>query len=184
MINGLTYIYDFISENEESNLISIIDSYPWEDSLKSRRVQQYGFKYDYLKKTADSSSYIGPIPFWIQHYCQKLFDKKYFHKIPDQVIINEYLPGQGISKHVDCIPCFDKTIASLSLNSFCIMDLEHIKTHKSGSLMLEPRSLLVFTDEARYDWMHSIPFRKEDEFSNKTFIRGRRISLTFRNVIL
>ena len=38
--------------------------------------------------------------------------------------VNEYLPGQGIAQHVDCVPCFGGTVASLSLLSPCTMRLE------------------------------------------------------------
>lgn len=46
---------------------------------------------------------------------EKLFLDKLFNKIPDQLIINEYLPGQGIAPHIDCVPCFTETIVSISL---------------------------------------------------------------------
>src|SRR6185295_19353893 len=98
------------------------------------------------------------------------------------VIVNEYEPGQGISRHVDCVPCFGDTIASLSLNSTCMMELEQPKTSRKGSIMLAPCSLLVLTGEARYDWMHSIPARKEDEHNFQKYPRQRRVSLTFRTV--
>ena len=50
---------------------------------------------------------------------------------------------------------------------------------------LDPRSIIVLKDEARYKWMHSIPPRKSDisPFGDK-IKRGTRVSLTFRKVIL
>jgi alkylated DNA repair dioxygenase AlkB len=39
----------------------------------------------------------------------------------DQLIINEYMPGQGINKHVDRIDIFENYICSLSLGSDCVM---------------------------------------------------------------
>jgi alkylated DNA repair dioxygenase AlkB len=101
--------------------------------------------------------------------------------MPDQVIINEYLPGQGISPHTDCIPCFGKTIASLSLGSPCVMDF--CKGIEKHSLMLERRSLLVLLDGARYEWQHGILARKTDKHDGQIINRTRRLSLTFRNVI-
>ena len=46
--------------------------------------------------------------------------------------------------------------------------------------------LLVMKDEARHDWMHRINARKSDPGNkgNGKRIRGRRVSLTFRNVII
>lgn len=39
----------------------------------------------------------------------------------DQLIVNEYEPGQGINPHIDNIKLFKSDIASLSLGSDCIM---------------------------------------------------------------
>lgn len=41
-MNGLTYIKDFITEDEELNLISFINSMEWNCEL-SRRTQHYGY---------------------------------------------------------------------------------------------------------------------------------------------
>ena len=51
-------------------------------------------------------------------------------------------------------------------------------------VFLEPRSLVVLKGEARYGWMHGIPARKNDDVSGRTVRRSRRVSLTFRKVIL
>jgi alkylated DNA repair dioxygenase AlkB len=51
-------------------------------------------------------------------------------------------------------------------------------------VLLEPRSLVVLKGEARYGWMHGIPARKSDDVEGRTLKRSRRVSLTFRKVIL
>lgn len=183
MIQGLSYLPEFVTQTEQENLLSEIDKQTWLLDIR-RRTQHYGYKYDYTRKLVDSSLFLGPIPNWLQPYTQRLVDQKIFEKLPDQIIINEYNPGQGISRHVDCVPCFGDTIASLSLNSTCMMELEQLKSSKKGTIMLAPLSLLVLTGEARHDWMHSIPARKEDTFNFEVFPRQRRVSLTFRTVKL
>lgn len=45
---------------------------------------------------------------------------------------------------------------------------------------LEPRSLLILKDDARYQWKHGIAAGKSDNGVK----RQRRVSLTFRKVIL
>jgi len=50
--------------------------------------------------------------------------------------------------------------------------------------MLEPRSLIVLKGEARYEWAHGIAKRKSDNWQGQVFKRTRRVSLTFRTVIL
>jgi alkylated DNA repair dioxygenase AlkB len=182
MIDGLKYFHNFIGEDEEKELIRLIDAEVWSMDLK-RRTQHYGYKYDYTKKRVDSSMYVGLIPAWIASYCTRLTGLG-FKKKPDQVIINEYLPGQGIAKHVDCVSCFGETVASLSLGSTCSMEFEHVDSHKIGSTILGPRSMLILSGPARYEWMHSISARKEDVFDGEPLPRGRRISLTFRTVKL
>ena len=65
---------------------------------------------------------IGELPWWLEVLRYRLQKESYMQDGTDQTIINEYLPGQGISSHIDCEPCFEDTIVSLSLGSGCIMD--------------------------------------------------------------
>lgn len=162
-IDGLIYTKNYITIEQEKFLISQIDQQPWLADLK-RRVQHYGYKYDYKARKITPDLKIDDVPAWLQI-------------LPnfDQVIINEYLTGQGITPHIDCIPCFSDTICSLSLLESCEMILE--RDNIKHSIILEPRSLLIFQGEARYKWKHSIPQRKSN-------IKNRRVSITYRKVIL
>lgn len=179
-IPGLSYITEYVESEQELALISIIDTKPWIVELK-RKTQHYGYKYDYKSRSIDPSHYIGLVPDWLQQISERLYCEGVFHKIPDQVIINEYEPGQGISAHIDCIPCFDKVICSLSLGSTCVMNFTRNDVKKS--ILLKPRSLLILKDEARYSWKHGIAARKSDKFQGISLFRNRRISLTFRSTL-
>lgn len=183
MIKGLTYISDFLSKRDQEYLVEIVDQQSWLLDLR-RRTQQYGYKYDYTKKVADSSMYLGSLPDWIDPYNHRLVSEGYFSQTPDQVIVNEYQPGQGIGRHTDCVKCFGHTIVSLSLLSTCVMDFEKFNSYQKESIVLEPGALLVLSGKARYDWMHSIAARKTDIIDDQEIQRTRRISLTFRNMIL
>ena len=99
--------------------------------------------------------------------------------IPDQAIVNEYEPGQGISPHIDCEPCFGNRIFSLSLGSSASMYFTHPSKEKV-EVALAPKSLIMMVGEARYAWKHSIPARKQDNGTK----RDRRVSLTFRKVVI
>ena len=103
---------------------------------------------------------------------------------PDQLIVNEYEPGQGITAHVDCVPCFGPVVCSLTLGSQCVMELSAIKGGGTESLLLERGSLLVLAGESRYHWRHAIPGRKSDQIGEQVIQRSRRVSLTFRTVIV
>jgi alkylated DNA repair dioxygenase AlkB len=95
------------------------------------------------------------------------------------MLVNEYVPGQGIAPHRDYAP-FDRTVVSLSLLTACVMDFKQAESERRESLLLEPRSLLVLTDEARYEWQHGIAPRKSDRWQGRNLPRGRRLSVTFR----
>lgn len=176
-IPGLTYITNYITVEYENELIALIDSQKWNLDLK-RRTQHYGYKYDYTARSVNASYYLGEKPYWVDELCSKLGSDRIFIEKPDQVIINEYMPGQGIASHIDCVPCFAGTICSLSLGSGCIMDLSWGDIKRC--INLDPRSLLILKDDARYQWKHGIAARKSDNGVK----RQRRISLTFRKVIL
>ena len=182
-ISGLTYIPDFITFAEQDFLLSQIDQQPWLTDLK-RRVQHYGYKYDYKARTVDHNAYLGSLPGWLSSLSNKLHNDGIFPSVPDQVIVNEYLPGHGISAHIDCVPCFADTISSLSLASSCIMEFSNPKTGEKKSIVLEERSLIVLSGPARYEWQHAIPARKSDIINGIKTERARRVSLTFRNIIL
>lgn len=181
-IAGLRYLPNFIDEETEAALTATIDQQPWLNDLK-RRVQHYGWRYDYKARGITQDLRIGAIPDWLAGLCERLSAEGVFSLTPNQVIINEYQPGQGISTHVDCVPCFGDTIASLSLGSACVMDFIHATTGEKQSHLLERRSLLVLSDDARYHWQHAIPARKSDKWHGQTLPRARRISLTFRTFV-
>lgn len=182
-IPGLQYIPEYITEDEHAQLLEDIDRQIWQEDLK-RRVQHYGYKYDYKKRAVDYSMYLGELPDWLLTIAQKFDERKLVTKIPDQVIINEYKPGQGIAAHIDCPPCFDKTIISLSLGSTCVMEFTNVKTKVKIPILLYPRSLIVLQGESRYEWQHGIPQRQTDKYEGRKFVRTRRVSLTFRNILL
>ncbi len=183
-IKGLNYVADFISDNEHTEVWEAINKEIWLDDLK-RRVQHYGYKYDYKRRSLNYSMYIGHIPEWTNFIAERFVSKGHMKQLPDQLIVNEYLPGQGIADHIDCEPCFEDTVISLSLGSPCIMEFKN-KNEKRDKheVLLEPKSLVVITDEARYNWTHGIPAREKDKWLDKTIYRKTRISLTFRKVIL
>lgn len=178
-VAGLTYCRGLLATDEQEAVLQAVDARPWLSDLK-RRVQHYGYKYDYRARKIDPSMYVGPLPSFAIEIAQKLLDRALLDEMPDQLIVNEYEAGQGITAHIDCEPCFKNTIATVSLGSSCVMDLICVATKEVKPVMLDVGSALVLRDEARYEWMHRIQARKSDD----GVPRRRRVSLTFRNVIL
>lgn len=175
-ISGLIYLQNYISDHHHAWLIGQIDSQVWDTSMK-RRVQHYGYRYDYKARNVTDEMYLGDLPPWLERIAQQLNDDGLIDVVPDQVIINEYEPGQGISAHIDCQPCFGHRIFSISLGSSAIMEFTQAGKEKV-EVMLAPRSMVMMYGEARYNWKHAIPARKQDNGINRT----RRLSLTLRKV--
>lgn len=180
-IPGLNYICDYISIEQQQQLLNNIDQQQWETRLK-RRVQHYGYRYDYKNGSLSSSSYLGLLPDWLQSIANRFCTDGLTSTVSDQVIVNEYEPGQGITSHIDCVPCFGNTILILSLGSKCVMDFSNPQTAETASLLLLPGSVLVLQKAARYEWMHGIAARKKDKYQGQELVRTRRVSMTFREV--
>merc|ERR1711953_610428 len=122
----------------------------------------------------------------------------------DQLTVNEYQPGIGISSHVDAHSAFEDGIAAVTLGAGVVMEFRKPVPNESGkvtmgkhhrmappppetlqqvqkNVWLPPNSLLVIKGEARYAWTHGIAWRKTDCLTpEKILPRGRRASLTFR----
>ena len=182
-VPGLKYVAGFVADADEAPLLAAVDAEPWLADLK-RRVQHYGYRYDYTARKVDPTMFLGPLPEWAQPLAARLVADGHMPTAPDQLIVNEYEPGQGISAHVDCVPCFGPVVCSLTLGSQCVMELTSVAGDGAESLLLERGSLLVLNGESRYKWRHAIPGRKSDKFDGLVLPRGRRVSLTFRTVLI
>lgn len=182
-IAGLSLYADFVDAETAHALITFIDGQIWMTGLK-RRVQHYGYVYDYRARSIDPSMYLGGLPARFAALGERLLAAGIFDRLPDQCIVNEYLPGQGIANHTDCEPCFGDVIASLSLGSGCMMRFTPVGAGEVAEVYLPPNSLLVMTGAARYDWQHGIAPRKSDVVAGQKIGRGRRLSLTLRTVIV
>ena len=117
-VPGLYYAEYALTMDEEKELVEKIKQGDWINDL-SRRVQHYGYKYDYKKRKINKDDYLGELPEWTQKLEKKIFDliKNSDIELPynkfDQLIVNEYKAGQTISAHVDCVPCFEDGIVSV-----------------------------------------------------------------------
>ena len=170
-IPGLKIIEDFITKEEEESILKEINSKEWLTNIK-RRVQHYGYEFNYLTNNIDVTKKIGDLP----SYC----DKFYFKDDVDQLTINEYEPGIGIKPHIDTHSAFEDGLYVISLESDIVMLFQKEDVHKN--VVLPRRSLLILEKESRYAWRHCIWYRKQDLIDGRLVNRKRRISLTFRKV--
>lgn len=70
-IPGLYIIPEFVSEQEQQALLAHIDSQPWQH-LAKRRVQHYGFKFEYSQRGVDMNHTAEHMPEWTQDIVQRL----------------------------------------------------------------------------------------------------------------
>ena len=109
--------------------------------------------------------------------------KNYFDEIGDfdQLTVNDYIPGQGIPPHIDTHSPFEEVFMAISLNSEATMTFKSPEG-EFRHISLKPNSLMIFSGEGRYNWLHSIPTRKFDKVNGLIKSRRRRISLTYRKL--
>ena len=155
-IAGLRYIEDFLSSDEQDSAIDAIDAAPWRDDLR-RRVQHYGWRYDYRSRIVTPDMRLGAFPPWLFHLAGKLHHAGHFDQFPDQAIVNEYQPGQGIAMHMDR-QCFGPVVATISLADDWRMDFRPLRQPEASTehLLLRAGSVLALSDDARYRWLHGI----------------------------
>ncbi|RWR75780.1 Oxoglutarate/iron-dependent dioxygenase [Cinnamomum micranthum f. kanehirae] len=188
----LFYIPNFISESEESQLLHQIYHAPkskWK-ALKNRRLQNWG------GVVHEKGLLPQDLPPWLTAVTQRISEQTGLFPSPiNHVLINEYLPDQGIMPHQDG-PAYFPVVAILSLGSSVAMNFtphqrlrdytneeisaakgsnsdeggteidtniflkevtsRQMDDHQPFSILLMPRSLLVFKDMAYSDYLHGI----------------------------
>ena len=184
---GFKYVPNFITEEEEMDFVAQIDAAKWNSGQLKRRVQHYGWRYDYGERQIDESMHLGNLPDWAKTLGKRLVENGLMQSgdqgvVPDQVIVNEYTAMQGISRHIDQPQSFAEPVATISLLETWGMVFRRRGSKEKVEKALERRSVAVLTGDARYKWTHEIPSRKYERVreDGKRVERGRRISLTFR----
>ena len=182
-VPGLNFLEGFLTPEEQSCCVRWIDSADgeWRNDL-SRRVQHYGWRYDYKGRAITPDMHLGALPDWLDKIAQKLHDETgLFDRVPEQVIVNEYLPGQGIATHIDHRG-FGPTVCMVSLLDDWEMDFSEHWKDKTPAL-LQRGSGVLLTGPSRSLWQHGIAPRKSEPLDNGRRDRKRRLSLTFRTVV-
>lgn len=176
---GLFLYPDFIDEAREQQLLAEIDSQTWiVDYL--RRLQYYGYRNE-LDKPYDLIPFPIEMPPLMRQLSEELVEQKIILRQPDQVIINEYVPGEGIKPHKDRA-YYENQICGVNLGSGCIMRFIRGKNEEVIDVEVPRRSVYVMQDDARKKWKHAIPPRKKDNIDGTLKHRERRISITYRKV--
>lgn len=183
-IAGLFIWREFFSEDAALSIakhVAALDGWAGvSDGPKSRRVIHNGYKYDYRKmalpvKTIAIPEILAGLAGLVAPTI--LGESKTF----DQLIINEYTPGQGIASHVDHPHQFGDVVFCVSLGAGTTI----VFTHPDGRV--SPRwmpagSAYAMTGESRHTWRHGIEAKKCDYVGSSRVPRGIRYSLTYRTI--
>lgn len=176
---GLFLYPDFIDEAREQQLLHEIDTQTWiVDYL--RRLQYYGYRNE-LDKPYDLIPFPIAMPPLIHQLSQELVEQEIVDLQPDQVIINEYVPGEGLKPHKDRA-YYENQICGVNLGSSCVMRFIKGKNEEIVDVEIPRRSVYVMQDDARKKWKHGIPPRKKDKVDGNVHHRERRVSITYRKV--
>lgn len=187
------YIPNFITKEEEKYLINKVYDAPkpkW-TYLSNRKLQDYG------GVPHKNGMIVEAIPTWLQTFTDRVSQLKIFgDKTANHVLINEYLPGQGIMPHFDG-PLFYPTISTISCGSHTVLEFCDADRQIKCKLLLEPCSVVILKDDMYTTYLHSIKEVMEDIIDSdcinlnscgdkysigQEMKRGTRISLTIRNV--
>ena len=179
--HGAALVPDIVTEAEEQRILLRISQAPWMTDL-SRRVQHFGYQYNYRGPTNGRHDPAPPFPRWAEVIGARL--APYFDcRRPEQCIVNKYRPGQGIGMHADHAS-FGRIVVSLSLGDAWTMNFRpraarpYVREGLASDevALLPRRSALVLRGQARSAWMHGIDRAASAQRA------GTRVSATFRTL--
>ncbi|KAI8898703.1 hypothetical protein BC833DRAFT_417885 [Globomyces pollinis-pini] len=167
---GLSLHKHALNNTQLNQMLQFIKDQNWFNELKSRnQVMKFG-ELDSIFEPLDTIGFDN-LPHSI---CSR-------YPLFDQLIANDYQPGEGLIPHIDLARFMDGILIATLLGT-CIM--EFTNDFYKYSVFLEPGDVVILTDESRYQWKHGIPARTFDTIDGKDIHRTRRISITLRKMIL
>ena len=168
---GLVYREDFITPQEEQDLLSMVRDLPlreaqYQQFTARRRTVNYGSSYDF---TQLQSRPAPPIPDFLGGLRERAAD--WVGVEPEdfvQALVSEYQPGTPLGWHRD-VPDFE-IIVGISLAGAARLRFRPYpwKPERKAevfALELAPRSAYILRDEARWGWQHHVPATKELRYS-------------------
>jgi len=174
---GVTLHRRWLAGNHAASLLQQIDRQPWLHDLQ-RRVQHYGYRYNYTSRSVTEADALGPLPAWLNPLLERA--APLMGQRPEQVIVNEYTPGQGIAPHIDSA-AFGAVVMGLSLGGSAEIEFSR-SGEQAKKLLLHHGDLLVMAGEGRGQWTHAIRPRKSDPVEGQRQPRARRVSVTMRTL--
>jgi alkylated DNA repair dioxygenase AlkB len=168
---GLVYQREFLSPQEERELVACIEQLPlapmkYQQYEALRRVVSYGGKYDFSARRLHEAE---PLPPWLQPLREKAaawagVDAAGF----TQALVAEYRPGTPLGWHRD-VPDFEDVVG-ISLLNEAVMRFRRYPPNEPKradvvKLALQPRSVYLLRGTARWGWQHSVAATKQLRYS-------------------
>lgn len=183
-VPGLRIIYDFITPEEEKEILDMIDKEEWsENQSKTRRVIFYGkrhtskiFRVSENANVKEFPNYSTKIKKRIERLLQNsnTLPKTVYNSFDSELYVNEYTKNDRLYFHTDHRGTYEELIIGLSLCGDCNFSFQNIKTKEIKTAYIPKRSVYFMEGDSRYNMKHGIlPNGILDE---------RRISLTFRKI--
>lgn len=159
LIAGLDYRPDFLSADEERDLLARLDAenlspFRFQGWTGKRLTRTFGWRYDF-----ENSSFAPtePVPDWLEPLREKA--AAFAHVAPGDfahVLLIRYDPGAAIGWHRDR-PVFE-TVVGVSLGTPAVVRFRRRRPagFDRAQLQVEPRSAYLLSGPARHDWEHSI----------------------------
>src|SRR5829696_435689 len=166
---GLTYVEDFITTDEERLLLGELETMEFRavemrGQVARRTVRHFGLDYEYETGDLVAAEPLPPPMVWLRDRCAALMAREPADLV--QILVSRYPPGAGIGWHRDA-PMFGSKIAGVSLLAPCRMRFQRTVggVRSTAALELAPRSAYLLSGKARWSWQHSIPATKEPRYS-------------------
>ncbi len=184
------YVAGFLEQDAAATLGAAIDKMDFV-ALKGRQLSNHGG----VPSLSEGGTILEPLPAPLAALAERLRECGLFESAPDQALVNRYRAGEGIAAHSDG-PNFKPQAAIVSLQSAVVLHFHSHTLEPAGSVLLEPGSLLFFSDDAFETHKHSIAATLEEACSGvanahlladptalqRPVRRAARLSVTLRNV--
>ncbi|XP_051552422.1 alpha-ketoglutarate-dependent dioxygenase alkB homolog 4-like [Myxocyprinus asiaticus] len=173
---------DFVSEDEEKELVARMDEDVWRESQSGRRKQDFGPKVNFKKQRVRVGDFTG-LPAISSNLVERMTKEPLlasFKPVEQCNLDYDPLRGSAIDPHLDDSWLWGEHLVTINLlsNTVLTMSLDRgWRDMEQGEVRvavhLPRRCLVVLYGEARHRWKHSI-HRKD--------IHSRRVCSTFREL--
>ncbi|XP_056602121.1 alpha-ketoglutarate-dependent dioxygenase alkB homolog 4 isoform X2 [Triplophysa dalaica] len=180
--HGVFLWENFVSEDEERELVAAMDENVWRQSQSGRRKQDFGPKVNFKKKKVRAGDFTGlpAVSCCLVDRMRQTPLLASFKPVEQCNLDYDPIRGSAIDPHLDDSWLWGEHLVTINLLSDTVLTMsldqgwEDMDTGESRvAVHLPRRSLVVLFGEARHRWKHAI-CRKD--------VHGRRVCSTFREL--